>query len=120
MQAHHEQVLSLLQQLAREDQHHVRRVAHLRLLRLRRHDQQLRRRVHDLDLADDGRRVGRDEQPAEVVHHELVASCNSVEYARDRTRSRNAPLGPKLVRTRSESSETACIFLSTASSMPWH
>jgi hypothetical protein len=48
-----DELLRHAQQLAAEGDHQVRAVANLRLLRLRRHHQQLRRRVRHLQLGAD-------------------------------------------------------------------
>jgi hypothetical protein len=67
VKAHGEEVLGALEQLAGEDEDEVGGVAHLALLRVRRHDEQLGGGVRHLDLADNRRRVIRHKQPPEVV-----------------------------------------------------
>jgi hypothetical protein len=106
---------------ARDRAMRVEASAHLGLLRLGREDEELRGRVHDLDLADDRRGVARDEELAEVVDQQFVPPCAArASAAPPHTHAHaRAPLGPKEVRTRSESSPTAWMFRSTASSMPW-
>lgn len=76
MHAHDEQVNGPLEKLAGKDEDKVGVVAVLGLLSLRGADEQLGRRVDDLDLADDGRRVRRDKEPAEVIYNQLVLACN--------------------------------------------
>lgn len=84
--AHHEQVDGPLEELPGKDEDKVGAVAVLGLLGLGRADEQLGRRMDDLDLADDGRCVGGDEQAAEVVDDELVLS-----WRRGSRRSRRGP-----------------------------
>lgn len=136
METHDEQLLRLPQELPRKDQHHIRRIAHLSsgevrsrgkrrrnaylgLLCLRSHDEELCRRMHDLDLAYDRRGVRGNEKFAEVVYEQFVPSFGHGLIAHRSMRGvYSAPFGPKLVRTRSESSLTAWIFRRTASSIP--
>ena len=74
MESHDEQMLCLLQQLASQDDDRVRRVAHLNLLSLGRHNEQFCSRVHDLDFADDRRSIGSHEEFAKMVNEKLVPS----------------------------------------------
>ena len=79
---------------------------HLCLLRLGGHDEELRGWMDDLDLANDRGGIGGDEEAAEMVDDQLVAAWRDVS-AFDCGGLHHAPLGPKLVLTRSESSATA-------------
>ena len=78
MEAVANELLGIAQQLAAEGHHQVGAVANLLLLRLRRHHQQLSRGMRNLELADDHRRVGGDEELVEVVDDHLVHACRFV------------------------------------------
>lgn len=82
-------------------------MAHLGLLRLGRHDEQLGGGMYDLDLADDSRGIGCDKESSEVVDDQLVPSFETFSSHPERHGSVHAPFGPKLVRTRSDNSDTA-------------
>lgn len=71
--------------------------------------------MDDFDFADDGSCVRGDKHLAEVVDDELVSAWRLVS---GRKLGADAPFGPKLVRTRLESSATACMLRITASSIP--
>mmetsp|Transcript_9245 Transcript_9245/g.21792 ORF Transcript_9245/g.21792 Transcript_9245/m.21792 type:complete len:479 (-) Transcript_9245:187-1623(-) len=72
VQSHPEQVLRLAQQLPGEADGEVGPVAALLVLRVAGHGEHLGGRVLDLQFADDGGAVRRDDDPLEVVDDQLV------------------------------------------------
>mmetsp|Transcript_16157 Transcript_16157/g.46395 ORF Transcript_16157/g.46395 Transcript_16157/m.46395 type:complete len:487 (+) Transcript_16157:331-1791(+) len=72
VQAHPQQILRLAQQLPGEADGQVGPVAALFVLRVAGHAEHLGGGVLDLQLADDGGAVRRDDDPLEVVDHQLV------------------------------------------------
>ena len=75
--------------------------------------------MHDFDLFDDGRRIGGDEQSTQVIDQEFITTFIAIQCDEGgQPPSSNEPFGPKLVRTRSDSSETAWMLRRTASSSP--
>lgn len=83
VQAHAQQVLCILQQLAGKAHDQVCAVAHLVVLLLRRADEQFCGGVHDLELAHDCGGVGGDKELLEVVDDHLVAAVGAKRGAGD-------------------------------------
>jgi hypothetical protein len=77
LETHADELLRLLQQLASKHDNEVGRIAHLRLLLLTCHDQQLRRRVHHLELPQYCRRIRGQDHLLEVVDDDLVATVGT-------------------------------------------
>lgn len=75
--------------------------------------------MYDFDFFDDGCSIGRDEQSTQVIDQEFITAFIAIQWDEGEKPPRyDAPFGPKLVRTRSDSSETAWILRRTASSSP--
>jgi hypothetical protein len=74
--------------------------------------------VYDLDLADDSGSIGGHEKLAQMVDYEFISTCPQSTPQLAQEKLNRVPLGPKLVLTRSDSSETASMFRRTASSRP--
>lgn len=77
LEAHAEEVLGLAQQLTGEDDDEVGVVAHLGLLLLRGHDEELGGGVDDVELAQDRGGVGGEDHLGQVVDDDLVAAVGA-------------------------------------------
>lgn len=74
--------------------------------------------MNDLDLANDSSCIGCHEKPSQMVYQELVPAYGTMRRVYRINPLKDAPFGPKLVRTRSDNSETAAMLRRTASSIP--
>jgi hypothetical protein len=75
--------------------------------------------MYDLDFADYSGSIGSHEESAQVVDDEFISTwMPSTIFLLAEKKEGHVPLGPKLVLTRFDSSETASIFRRTASSRP--
>ncbi len=77
LEAHAEEVLGLAQELAGEDDDEVGGVAHLGLLLLGGHDEELGGRVDDVELAQDRGGVRGEDHLGQVVDDDLVAAVGA-------------------------------------------
>lgn len=90
LETHPDQLLGLLEQLARQNDDKICRVSHLCLLLLAGHHDQLGRWVHNLKLAQYGRRIRGKDHFLEVVYDNLVAAIGTegrLDCLRDRPAS---------------------------------
>ncbi len=81
--------------------------AYFRFLRLGCHDQKLSCRVDDFDFANNCRCIGCYKESSKVVDDQLVSPLKSSGSEGSIGKNVHTPLGPKLVRTRSDNSDTA-------------
>ena len=77
LQSHTNELLSLLQQLARKDDNQVGAIAHLSILLLTRHNQQLSGGVNDVELTEDGSGIRSQDHLLQVVDDDLVAAVGA-------------------------------------------
>ena len=77
LQTQTKQFLRLLKEFTGQDDHKVGSVAHLRILLLTRHNEELGGRVDDFQLAQDRCSVRREDQLLQVVDDDLVAAVGT-------------------------------------------
>lgn len=77
LQSHTDQLLRLLQQLARQNDNQVSSITHLRILLLTSHNQQLSRGVHNIQLAENRRSIRGQNHLLQVVDDDLVAAVRT-------------------------------------------